>query len=227
MFGNKQNHVSILGYAGAALVQSGRSAPMIRSTALPLALIAGVVVMVSLLVKGPASSPSSSAGEERLRVASPTWIRPATIKELVRDSTHVVEAEVVGIRRGDDLGRGRKYSPQEPSLPTQRVTFRTLDVLRGDPALRTFDVFRVGSEQLLVEGDPNFRRGERYVLFIHPRQPAPGEPREPDLFITTGPDGRLRANDRGRFEAVIDGGVADRLDNKDKKEINDDVIAAS
>lgn len=57
----------------------------------------------------------------------------------------------------------------EDRIPTQRIAFDVSRVLRGSID-SSFDLFRTGNAEYVLEGDPAYRVGQTYVLFLTPRE---------------------------------------------------------
>jgi hypothetical protein len=133
----------------------------------------------------------------------------------------VVEAEVIAVTPGPDLvaARGR-VDGEDAGLPTQRIEVKVLDALKKGGSLtgrgERLTLFRTGGRTkdgglLSLEGDPAYRSGERYILFLFVR---------PDgLFIPVAPDGRLREDAQELLEPLIDGPVAEELRRKTKDDV--------
>jgi hypothetical protein len=154
-----------------------------------------------------------ATAEARRRVSaksppvSASWaFRPRTVEELAARAKLVVEAEVAGVRRGAPMWP-RGDSPYATAIPTQRIDLKVTDSLRGAASAGDeLTLFKTGGERegmvLSLEGDPPYRVGERYVLFL--------EPRGDGTFIPSAPDGRLRLGADGA-EPLIEGPVGEAL----------------
>lgn len=151
-------------------------------------------------------------------VAEPSWVyRPLTLEGLTSNAELVVRAEVTGVDSGPDLtgmddaesvaggllsaSTGQPRA-EEPPIPTQRVAVRTLESLKGN-APAALSLFKTGSADFLLEGDPSYAVGERYLLFLVPR--ADG------TYVPVAPDGRLLVTSTGAIEPVIQGDVANEV----------------
>ena len=140
---------------------------------------------------------------------SATWVfRPATLNELVSRAPAAVVAEVTSVQSGPPLAADSKFHPQE-TVPTQRIGFRAKDVWYGNVPV-TFKLFKTGSGEFSIQGDPPYEVGERYVLFVRTWMNGAGE-REVDTYVPLSPDGRLKIRDGGRLEPQIDGKLGSRL----------------
>lgn len=89
---------------------------------------------------------------------------------------------------------------------------RTVEVLRGQVP-STFTVFRTGSPTFVVDGDPPYVVGGRYMLFLRSY--------DAETLIPVSPDGRLREEAGGRFDAVLEGGPGGLISDKTKSQLKD------
>jgi hypothetical protein len=161
---------------------------------------------------GEISHEATAEARRGVSAASPpvsaSWaFRPRTVEELADRAKLVVEAEVAGVRRGAPMWP-RGDSPHATAIPTQRIDLEVVDGLRGGAAAGDeLTLFKTGGERggaaLSLEGDPPYREGERYVLFL--------EPRGDGTYIPSAPDGRLRLGADGEAEPLIEGPVGDAL----------------
>lgn len=165
----------------------------------------------------------SAIGDEAPPASAPqpmgvVWTeRPESVDDLDDEAHAVVEAEVEGIRSGPDLVSAEPGEPAgEERIPTQRIALRTLERFDGQMPDR-FDLFKTGSADLYLEDDPPYRVGERYVLFLRPRQS------EPRTYMPSAPDGRLLEGEEGEVAPTIEGPVADELAGDTPAEVEDQV----
>jgi hypothetical protein len=170
--------------------------------AISTSVIASIVLSfgISAMAEDPPAAP---------QVASVVWEeRPESVSELGGDSTVLVEAEVTAIEAGPDL-------PAEPgddlAMPTQRIVFSTTEVLDGQIA-ETFKLFKTGSEELYLQGDPLYEAGESYLLFLEPQG-------EPGTYIPAAPDGRIELDAQGEADPVIPGPVAEQVEGESTEQI--------
>ena len=84
-------------------------------------------------------------------------------------------------------------------VPTQRIGFATQAVLKGGIAAR-FSLFKTGTQNFTLEGDPPYAVGEQYLLFI--------EPRGDGTYLPVAPDGRVRITPTATVAPLIEGAVA-------------------
>ncbi|MDX6661971.1 MAG: hypothetical protein QOG09_73, partial [Solirubrobacterales bacterium] len=128
--------------------------------------------------------------------------RPDSVKELTDLTPSVVEADVTHISPGPDI---LDVQPSEPGgavhIPTQRVVFSLVRVVDGTSVPAVFTLFKTGSPDSYLEGDPLYTVGERYALFIRPRKHDPG------IYVPVAPDGRLRESGKGKLDGFIPGPV--------------------
>jgi hypothetical protein len=148
-------------------------------------------------------------------VLSPSWVfRPDTLNALIDAAPKAVTAEVVAVAPGPPLADDSKFHAS--SLPTQRISFAVTDQVYGQTP-GTFALFKTGSEQVLLEGDPPYAVGERYLLFMEPRVDGQGSV-EPNTFVPVSPDGRLRLIN-GAVQPVIEGPLGEKLKGKTVAEV--------
>ena len=137
-----------------------------------------------------------------------TWAeRPKSLQEMKKRAVAVMEAEVVSIDAGPDL------PSEERTIATQRITFRSVDSLKG-AAPETFVLFKTGSATMSLEGDPPYSVGEHYVMFVE-RRTDPND----GTWLPIGPDGRLKLDKDKRIKPLIDGPVASELAGKSKDDV--------
>lgn len=162
-----------------------------------------------------------SAAEESgpaTQVGYAEWVEhPADVGDLEQEATAVVEAEVTAVEPGPDLvDDPADGSDPDEAIPTQRIGFSTIQVLDGQ-APGTFKLFKTGSADLYLRNDPLYRAGERYVLFIRPRQGEPG------TYLPVAPDGRLRLDQDGEAQAFINSPPANQLEGLTPQQIDAEV----
>lgn len=177
---------------------------------LALALSLGLSLALSLGIQAIAEE-----SEPAPEVASVVWDeRPATVDELAADATVLVEARVTAIVDGPPLYSPHPdEAPAEGQIPTQRIAFETIALLDGQIP-PTFDVFKTGSADVHLQGDPLYAVGESYVLFLEPQG-------EPGTWIPAAPDGRLGLDAQGEADPVIAGPVARDLEGLTPEQIDE------
>ena len=187
----------------------GRESGIHLKSALALVVLAAAVSLgISLVALG------QGAGSGKPAIAPVVWSeRPGSVDELAGRAAAVVEAEVVSVVEGPPL----PADDPEHEIPTQRVTLATISVLDGASPGSEFVLFRTGSEELRLANDPPYELGERYVLFIRPRDGEPG------TYLPVAPDGRLRIDAGGDAKAVIGGPVRREIEGRSVTEIESEV----
>ena len=177
-----------------------------------LALLAAAALALALvLAADESSSPTKRASgasthEPHQKVLSGTWaFRPQTLAELVSKTPTVVVATVQAVNSGPPLVDGA----EDGGLPTQRIQFKVDDRVYGK-APDVFDLFKTGSGEEWIEGDPPYAAGEQYLLFLEPRINGDGSV-EPDTYVPVAPDGRLKI-DGDSVRREIAGFLAGKLD---------------
>ena len=171
------------------------------------AMIAALLVAVTTLalsdrhdperVREPGMAPLG----EGIAVA---WAQPSfDLRTLVRRSEAVVVADVIATRDVPQAPSDELHGPP----PVQHVLMRTVESLRGSmPA--SFLVYKTASPTFVLEGDPPYEAGERYVLFVHRREDAAG--RFDGTYLVNLPDGRYLVGAEG-LRPTLPGPVQARL----------------
>lgn len=135
------------------------------------------------------------------RPAHAAWVRLANLEALLEESVGVAWTKATDIEKGERLRSSGGGAA--PSLPTQRVFFRRLELLRGKLP-EEFEVRYVGGPDLRILDDPPYVRGDRYILFLR------RDPDRPGAYLRVTVDGRLRQVHR-HFEPFVPGGPGDEL----------------
>lgn len=187
------------------------------------ALMLALAVAIRMAGDGGAGAPASPAPRGEEITIHPSWsFRPENLGQLTRRAQAAVVAEVTEVQAGPPLTGDSEFHPGE-GVPTQRVQLRLVDGWYGNLPSE-FALFRTGAENMAVEGDPAYRPGERYVLFVDPRVAGDGR-REPGTFVAVAPDARLKvAGDR--VEPVIDGPVGRGLRGRSLAAVKNETRAA-
>jgi hypothetical protein len=172
-----------------------------------------ILTAVALLSVCMAVSVSATDAEPDPGAVSVVWDdRPDSVAELADDTTALVEADVVAVEDGPDLTSDFPGDdPAEHAIPTQRISFHTVHVLDGGMP-PTFKLFKTGSVDTHLQGDPAYATGERYVLFLRPYG-------EPGTYVPAAPDGRIGLDSMGEADPVIGGPVSQELDGLTPEEI--------
>jgi hypothetical protein len=144
-------------------------------------------------------------------VGHSSWIRPSSVQEMARETDVIAYGRVTGVRPGPPIG-AVPPRPDEGTLPTERVTFERLAVLRGS-APEVYTVTHLGSPTYVDIDDPSYVPGERYILFLRKH------PTEEDTFDRVAIDGRLREVANGRFHAVFNDHAGGELHGRTREEI--------
>jgi|SRR6185295_746974 len=177
-----------------------------------LALAAAALVALALSLGISAAQESGPAPQ----VGYAEWVEhPSDVGDLEQGATAVVEAEVTAVEPGPALVDPADGTDPDEAIPTQRIGFSTIQVLDGQ-APQSFKLFKTGSEELYLRNDPFYRTGERYVLFIRPREGEPG------TYLPVAPDGRLRVQD-GEAQAFINTPPANQLDGLTPQQIDAEI----
>jgi hypothetical protein len=175
-----------------------------------LALVAAGSLAVSIAAFGQEAEPEP-------QVASVDWAeRPDDVQELGEAATAVVQAQVTGVESGPPLLDPADADDPDQAIPTQRISFDTASVLEGQMP-GTFKLFKTGTSDLYLKGDPLYAVGETYVLFLEPRDGEPG------TYVPVAPDGRLAIDAQGEADAVIAGPVAQELEGQTPEQIDQDI----
>ena len=156
-----------------------------------------------------------------------SWaFHPKTLKEARDKAQSVVLADVVAVVRGDDIVT---QQPGEPDgvdrIPTQRITVNVVKVYKGRAAVgQQLTLFQTGGtvlppapangekatthvQQLIVEGDPQYRAGERYLLMLEAGPQGTLRP--------VSPEGRYRYDKgSGSLTPMVHGAVSNEVKGK-------------
>lgn len=119
-----------------------------------------------------------------------TWYNnPTTLRETADLASAIVVARVTGVYDAPDLVIPIPGTDEEDRIPNQRIVFKTVRRLGGEAMEKTFELFHTGNETFVLAGDPPYEVGQRYVLFLMPR--------EDGTFLVVSPEGRLRLTRNG------------------------------
>jgi hypothetical protein len=202
----------------------------VRPVAMAVALAAaGLLLLLALQGGAQGPLPSGGGGHDHASHSHagagirPTWaMRATSVDQLANRAPVAVVAEVNSVRPGPELADDSKAHPGL-GLPTERISFNVREGVYGDVP-ETFDLFRVGSASLAIEGDPAYKPGERYLLFVEPRVDGTGQ-REIGTYVPISPDGRLRVAE-GRVNPTIDGDLGQRLRGRPLAEVKSEARSA-
>lgn len=173
----------------------------------------GAALTMAVLAAIALSDPRAAATPEHAETLHVSWAdRPEDVIAMIDRAPVVVEARVSAINPGTPLTSVETLddgTQETVAIPTQRIAFRTLSTSKG-AAPATFDLWKTGSENVAIEGDPPYAAGERYLLFMEPRLDGAGQP--DGSYIPVAPDGRLTVDADNVLHEVIDGPVGDTLE---------------
>lgn len=192
------------------------------SAALTLIVAAALSAALALGIQSTRASDSATA-EADAELGVEWAYRPDGLTDLVDHSAAVVMAEVEAVRPGEPWILDPSSSPS-PEVPTSLVDVRVTETIRGEtpPELT---IHQVGGAGLFAEGDPAYAVGERYLLFVRPREGGPGPAAGEGTWLTVAPDGRLE-KEGGVLQPEIAGEVADRLQGDTVPEAQAEIAAA-
>lgn len=189
-----------------------------------LTLIVAAVASGGLALGIQSTRASDSASAEADVELGVEWAyRPDGLSDLVDHSSAIVMAEVEAIRPSDPWILDPSSSTS-PEIPTSLVDIRVTESIDGEtpPELT---IHQVGGAGLFAEGDPAYAVGDRYLLFVRPREGGPEPGAGDGTWLTVAPDGRLeRAG--GVLQPEIAGEVADRLEGDTVPEAQAEIAAA-
>lgn len=148
---------------------SGRSAIVGGLLAACVAVIAvGVLASSSSPTRATATDPDSASSTPHDRWHNISYVpttpgpRPNSIGKLLEASDAVGVVEVLDIRRGVPL---KEPGNEGSSFAAQEIVLKTTERIRGKlPQQIRLD--RIGSSTTGTEGDPPYRLGERYLMFL-------------------------------------------------------------
>lgn len=126
---------------------------------------------------------------ERPLVHAVWYHNPRTLGEVADLAKAVVVARVEGVFDAPDIVvKAEGLENDEHRVPNQRIAFSAKRILQGsiEPS---FDLFHTGNEHFVLAGDPPYKMGETYLLFLMPR--------EDGSFLVVSPEGRYRVTGRG------------------------------
>lgn len=153
-----------------------------------------------------ARSTTKATARPAPHVNQAAWVyRPASVTQMAQGSDAAFVATVTAVAPGSPLltEADPRTGENVPPIPTQRVTLTILDRWFGASPGQVV-LFKTGSDNEYIAGDPPYAAGDRYVIFL-------GGKRGDGSYLPAGPDGRLQVVN-GRLKSLIEGPVADRLD---------------
>lgn len=181
-----------------------------------------VVALVALLAwqlsahPGLPARPSEADATPPGTVMMASWANtPASVEEAVELSDEVVVGRVVRVRKARDL---EVDAPGEPGgvhrIPVETVTFQVEKVhlaptdRRGRP--ETIEIFHTGGvddegRDVMLEGDPEYRPGQRYLLFLTEGPELEVEGTRLLTRSVISPEGRYGVGRNGRLDPASRG----------------------
>jgi hypothetical protein len=145
--------------------------------------------------------------------------RPKTIEEATARSVAVVRGRVLSVTSGRDLTvpvEGLEGGVDR--IPTQRVLFAVDKVLAGKLGSNLIELFQTGSPNFVLEEDPPYVEGERYVLFLTNADRG--------MYRTIAPEGRLLV-DAGKLQPSSTREFMSDLQNRSVESLSDEVVRLS
>lgn len=116
--------------------------------------------------------------------------RPRTLHEAMTKSQAVVVATVTLVTPGPDIQvPSSAFADGVDRIPTERVFLAVERVLRGEMKSTSFELFRTGNEKFVVDEEPPYAAGERWVLFVTQR--------EDGTYRAIAPEGRMKVTAKG------------------------------
>ena len=160
-----------------------------------------------------------------------SWaFRPTSFAQAREQAQLIVLAEVVSVKRGEDLVLPAKGEPNdEDRIPTQQVQLKVLRGYRGAEAGMILTLAQTGGAvqppapkegekepqtevaQMVLEGDPLYRRGQRYLLLL--------EPNRRQQVMTISPEGRYRLTSTNTLTAMVRNKVTAEVNGKSLEEV--------
>lgn len=165
-----------------------------------------IAALVALLIVQLASLGRADDPPPMIAIAS--WAEtPRDLAETAASAEDVVLARVTRVRRGPDLVTRAPGEPDgEDRIPTEIATLQVEKTYkqRGGGPPPTIDVFRTGGRaadgrSVAVLEDPEYRRGERYLLFV---KEGPRLGGASSLKRVVSPEGRYRVSRSGTIEPL-------------------------
>jgi hypothetical protein len=121
---------------------------------------------------------------------------PRSIGDATRMASDVVVATADYVTEGDPIVTFHPDGIQ--SIPTQRVHFTVRRSTKGSLAVgESFVLFQNGNYQNRFDEDPSYKVGQRYLMFLSPR--------EDGSYLVLSPEGRYEVTRRGLVPAAQKG----------------------
>ena len=168
-----------------------------KVTRLIIGMLSLSLVVLSVLAVAP-TYPHAARGA----TWQATWhFHPTALAEAQERASAIITAQVMAVTQAADLVVPVAGEPNgEDRVPTQRITVEVLDALKGNVG-QTLTLFRTGTDSTGIEGDPAYKVGETYVLFMQPKEDEAGS------YRLIAPEGRFRVVN-AQLEPMVDAGYA-------------------
>ncbi len=128
-------------------------------------------------------------GEEGPKAHALWYHNPRNLFEAIGLARAIVVAEVVGVYDAPDIVVPVKgLDNDEHRVPNQRIALTVRQTLKGNVG-KSFDLFHTGNDTFVLADDPAYKIGEKYVLFLHPR--------EDGSYRIIAPEGRFQVTRQG------------------------------
>lgn len=192
-----------------------------------VAVAAAISVAIAVGVRSQTGLAHGVDGPTSEGALGVSWaLEPASVSELAESSRALVEAEVLSAEPGTPY---EFYSGDERIVrPTELIHVRVTEVLEGQaPAELT--LFKVGNastvpageEGVHLEGDPAYKPGQTYVLFVRRRLNDEGTGLNRDgTWLPAAPEGRLVERRDEKLHPFVDTPVAEELDGKTAEQVD-------
>ena len=163
---------------------------MKRTRLIMVSLSASLVILTSLVGLRATHLKTEAHPEEPWHAS---WqFRPETPGRAKQLSTMIFHGRVSEVQQAADIV-AQTPNGDQPRTPTQRIFFEVLKPIYGNPS-QAVRVWHMGTDTIHFEGDPPYRVGEEYVLFVYPND-------ESGTHVVLSPECRYRVA-QGRLEPV-------------------------
>lgn len=130
-----------------------------------------------------------------------SWdFNPKSLVEMKDKSTEIVVGTVISVEKGADIVQKIEGEPSDQIIPTQIITLKVTQSLKGNVKDEEINIFRTGGENLLIEGDPVYIEGSEHLLFLRPQEGS-------ESYLVVSPEGRYSI-ENGKLQPVVDKGFA-------------------
>jgi hypothetical protein len=119
-----------------------------------------------------------------------TWKdTPRSLAETEKLASDIVLAEVSSVEKGPDIVVEAASEPTGLDvIPTQRITLKVEESMKGSASQVV--VFHTGDGVQFIPGDPSYAVGERYVLFLTPKDDGNASRDAASTHRVVSPEGR-------------------------------------